>query len=191
MIWGYWEPKNSKHYITPILGPLCKVLKLVRNHTVAQKVKWHWPSQIIQRFMKETSTGQLDGSLWDNSYCTKRKFSDPKSADWKCRPYVLKSTFLVLPSNKRNWLFEAVHAICKPFQSKNVDIACCITFYLQKTFSLVMKTELLLSINAKATSNRLGTPHRAVSMYHMSSEGPDLLKKSPRAKTGTVGFYRS
>ena len=86
MIWGYWEPKNSKHYITPILGPLCKVLKLVRNHTVAQKVKWHWPSQIIQRFMKETSTGQLDGSLWDNSYCTKRKFSDPKSVDWKCRP---------------------------------------------------------------------------------------------------------
>ena len=91
-----------------------------------------------------------------------RKFSDPKSADWKCRPYVPKSTFLVLPSTKRNWLFEAVHAICKPFQSKNVDIACWITFYLQKTFSLVMKTELLLSINAKATSNRLGTPHRAV-----------------------------
>ena len=25
-----------------------------------------------------------------------------------------------------------------------------------------MKTELLLSINAKATSNRLGTPHREI-----------------------------
>ena len=102
---------------------------------------------------------------------TIRKFSDPKSADWKCRPYVLKSTFLVLPSTKRNWLFEAVHAICKPFQSKNVDIACWITFYLQKTFSLVMKTELLLSINAKATSNRLGTPHRAAASSLCYAQG--------------------
>jgi len=38
-----------------------------------------------------------------------------------------------------------------------------------------MKTELLLSINAKATSNRLGTPHRAT--VWIVSLNPNMKKR--------------